>query len=75
MLLKGTDKARSLKKGAEQAGVSYRTALNYVSRIEKNLGAKIIKTHRGGKGAGGYSVLTPAGRDLLLQYERLAGSR
>ena len=41
-----TESAKSIK-------VSYRTALNYIDKIESALNVKIVNTTKGGKGGGG----------------------
>ncbi len=71
VLLESIRKTGSLKKSASKAGISYKTAYNYIRRIEKNLGKKIIETHKGGKDAGGYTRLNPLGISLVKRYEEV----
>jgi len=59
----------SLKKSAEKLGISYKTAYNYINRIEKRLGRKIIETYKGGKDYGGGARLNSLGLELMKKYE------
>jgi len=70
-LLTNIKKTSSLKKSAEKVGISYKTAYNYIKRIETNLGKRIIKSHKGGE-AGGYTKLNPVGEQLITKYEEVA---
>ncbi|MBN2457962.1 LysR family transcriptional regulator [Candidatus Woesearchaeota archaeon] len=69
MLLRCIDQTGSLKKSAEACGLSYKTAYNYIKRIESRLKQKIIVTSKGGKDAGGSTTLNPFGKELLKKYE------
>jgi len=69
LLLKHISTTRSLKKSADSLGISYKTAYNYINKIEHRLSQKIIKSHKGGKEAGGYTELTPLGKELMKNYE------
>ncbi len=71
-LLKNIKRTSSLKISAEKLGISYKTAYNYIRKIEKHLGNKIIESHKGGKDAGGYTKLAPAGEMLIKKYEEVA---
>lgn len=51
-------------------GISYRYAWNYIRKLEKRLGIKIVKSERGGSG-GGATILTDAGKTLVREYEKL----
>jgi len=70
-LLKNIKKTSSLKQSAGLLGISYKTAYNYINRIERRLGRKIIESHKGGIGAGGYTKLRPLGQQLLEEYRKL----
>ena len=69
MLLRHIGKTESLKDSAARLGISYRTAQNYISRMERILGRRIIETRKGGAGAGGSARLNSTGRMLLKKYE------
>jgi molybdate transport system regulatory protein len=70
VLLKNIRRTSSLKKSAEMLGVSYKTAQNYIKKIEANLNEKIIKTTKGGPNAGGSTVLNKTGIMLIQKYEK-----
>jgi len=72
-LLANINKTHSLKKSAAKVGISYKTAYNYIKRIENNLGKRIIVSHKGGKDAGGYTKLNPMGEKLIRRYEEVEG--
>jgi len=69
-LLKAIGKTDSLKKATELLKLNYKTAFNYINKIESRLGEKVILTHKGGKNAGGYTKLTSLGRELVEKYEK-----
>jgi molybdate transport repressor ModE-like protein len=68
LLLKNIDETKSLKESAERLGLSYKTAYNYIKKIEERLGEKVVRSHRGGRGAGGYTELTLLGKELMRRY-------
>lgn len=70
LLLEGIAGLGSLKKASERAGISYRTAQAYISRMERNLGVRIVRTERGGKSGGGRASLTREGMQLLEEYRK-----
>lgn len=67
-LLKHIRDTSSLKASAERLGISYKTAQNYISRIEQNLGKDIIISSKGGM-ARGSSRLNDTGLMLIKRYE------
>ena len=67
-LLKAIDEEGSIMGACRVLGLSYRKALNYVRRVEKLVGKKVLLTRRGGPG-GGEAVLTEEGRALMRAYE------
>ncbi|MEM4267421.1 MAG: LysR family transcriptional regulator [Candidatus Woesearchaeota archaeon] len=69
-LLKEIEITKSLKKSADAVGISYKTAYNYIKRIEQRLGRKIIESSKGGKDAGGSTKLTHIGKMLTTRYEK-----
>ncbi len=69
LLLKNIKKTKSLKKSAQNLGLSNKTAYNYIKKVENRLSKKIICSHKGGKDAGGYTELTLVGEELIKRYE------
>ncbi|MBR9675387.1 ModE family transcriptional regulator [Candidatus Woesearchaeota archaeon] len=70
-LLKEIQKTNSLKKSASIVKISEKTAHNYISRIEKRLGEKIVDTTKGGKNAGGSTKLNLLGNELIKKFEKI----
>jgi molybdate transport repressor ModE-like protein len=70
LLLKEIDNHGSLKLAAEKTNVSYRKAWNMIKFAENLLGFHLVQKHRGGKD-GGFSLLSPEGKNLLLSYLEL----
>ncbi len=69
-LLERIERCGSIRKAAEEMGMSYRHAWSHLARIEKGLGTRLVVRRVGGLGGGG-STLTPAGKELLAKYYRL----
>ena len=61
----------SLTESAKLAKISYRTALNYIDKIESNLQVKIVSTSKGGKGGGGGTTLTEEGYSILKECKKI----
>lgn len=61
----------SITKAAKSIDISYRTALNYIDKMEEALGVKIVSTSKGGKGGGGGTQLTPEGFNLLKECKKI----
>lgn len=61
----------SLTAAAKSINVSYRTALNYIERIESTLNVKIVNTTKGGKGGGGGTSLTEEGYSILKECKKI----
>ncbi len=68
-LLKEVQKTKSLRKAAENLGMSYRHAWGMIKEIEEHTGYKIIESFRGGRG-GGESHLTDKGNELIREFEK-----
>ena len=60
----------SLTAAAKSIDVSYRTALNYIDKIESSLDVKIVSTTKGGKGGGGGTSLTEEGYSILKECKK-----
>ena len=61
----------SLTQAAKAISVSYRTALNYIEKIESTLNVKIVNTTKGGKGGGGGTTLTDEGYSILKECKKI----
>ena len=61
----------SITDASESVGISYRTALNYIERIESTLGVKVVSTTKGGKGGGGGTSLTDEGFLILKECKKI----
>jgi len=61
----------SLTDAAKDVNVSYRTALNYIEKIESTLNVKIVSTNKGGKGGGGGTTLTEEGYSILKECKKI----
>ncbi|MEE0901786.1 MAG: TOBE domain-containing protein [Methanobrevibacter sp.] len=61
----------SLTQAAKAVNVSYRTALNYIEKIESTLNVKIVNTTKGGKGGGGGTTLTEEGYSILKECKKI----
>ena len=68
-LLERIGRSGSIRKAAEEMGMSYRHAWSHLAKIERGWGAKLVIRRAGGTGGGG-SALTAAGRRLLERYRR-----
>jgi len=69
-LLKEIDKTGSIKKAAENLGISYKKAWEYLRAMENRLGKKLVETRKGGKSGGG-SALTPYAKKLVKDFEKV----
>jgi molybdate transport system regulatory protein len=67
-ILKAVDKFQSLSKASKELGMSYRFMWDYLRRMEKTLGEKVVESERGGV-EGGRTKLTPLGKKLVETYE------
>ena len=61
----------SLTNAAKEIKVSYRTALNYIEKMESALEVKIVSTTKGGKGGGGGTDLTEEGYSILKECKKI----
>lgn len=61
----------SITKAAKEIKISYRTALNYIEKIETELGISVVSTTKGGKGGGGSSKLTSEGETILKECKKI----
>ena len=70
-LLKFISTEGSLTAASKEVNVSYKTALNYIHKIESVLGVKIVSTSKGGRGGGGRTELTDEGRSILYECDKI----
>ncbi len=70
-LLESILETGSLTKASNEINVSYRTALNYIEKIESTLKVKIVNTTKGGKGGGGGTSLTEEGYSILKECKKI----
>lgn len=61
----------SITSAAKSINISYRTALNYIDKIEETLNVKIVSTKKGGKGGGGGTSLTDEGFLILKECKKI----
>ena len=66
-LLEGIERHGSIRAACGDLGLSYRTCLTRIRRMERVTGATIVVTQRGGSARGGAEV-TPLGRALVRAY-------
>jgi len=69
-ILETIKQVESISKSAKKAGMSYRYVWNYIAKIEKRLGERVVKTFKGGSKGGGGAILTDLGENLLKEYNR-----
>ncbi len=67
-LLEAIDRLGSIRAACREVGLSYRTCLNRVRRMEQVLGHRVLDTHRGGIEGGG-ARLTAEARAVLQVYD------
>ncbi|WP_054842417.1 LysR family transcriptional regulator [Vulcanisaeta distributa] len=70
-ILKAIDEVGSISGAARRLGMSYRFVWNYIDRMEKTLGIKLVDARKGGRGRGGGAKLTPEAQALLKYYEEI----
>lgn len=71
LLLESISDTGSLTEAAKEINVSYRTALNYIEKMESTLDVKIVNTTKGGKGGGGGTSLTEEGYSILKECKKI----
>lgn len=70
-LLDGVEQAGSLRKAAQDLGMSYNKAWRILHAAEQRLGFALLERTVGGS-LGGGSQLTPEAQDLVRRYRALA---
>lgn len=61
----------SITEAAKLSKISYRTALNYIEKIESALDIAIVSTKKGGSGGGGGTILTEEGMQILKECKKI----
>jgi molybdate transport system regulatory protein len=70
-LLAGVEHYGSLRKAAQELGMSYNKAWRIVHAAEQRLGFPLLDRSVGGSSGGG-SNITPEARDLMQRYQAVA---
>jgi molybdate transport system regulatory protein len=70
-LLAGVEEAGSLRKAAQELGMSYNKAWRIIHAAEQRLGFPLLDRSVGGSLGGGSSI-TPEARDLMKRYQAVA---
>ena len=69
-LIENIDKYHSILEASKQLNMSYRYALHRITLAEKRLGEQLITRVRGGAKGGGFSEVTPYGKNLTTRYRK-----
>lgn len=70
-LLTCINEKESITEAAKLCKISYRTALNYIDKIESTLDIAIVNTKKGGSGGGGSTTLTEEGLQILKECKKI----
>lgn len=70
-LLNNINNLGSITEAAKLTRISYRTALNYIEKIESSLEISVVSTTKGGKGGGGSAKLTSEGKLILKECKKI----
>ncbi len=70
-LLEEVERRGSITEAAKSLRMSYRYAWGLIRKIEKNIGAPMLETFRGGSHGGGGAKVTQVGLTILRRYENL----
>ena len=71
LLLDYINNLGSIRAAANELSFSYRTALNYIKKMESSLNVSVIETQKGGSGGGGSSSLTEEGLKILRECKKI----
>ena len=71
LLLDYINEFGSIRAAANELRFSYRTALNYIKKMESTLKVSIIETQKGGSGGGGSATLTDEGLKILRECKKI----
>lgn len=70
-LLSYINDSESITEAAKMCKISYRTALNYIAKIESSLNISVVNTSKGGSGGGGKTTLSNEGLQILKECKKL----
>lgn len=70
-LLLYINESGSITEAAKRTKISYRTALNYIEKIETTLNIAIVSTKKGGTGGGGGTKLTEEGLQIVKECKKI----
>ncbi|WP_409200243.1 TOBE domain-containing protein [Methanobrevibacter sp. DSM 116169] len=70
-LLDNINTSGSITEAAILTGISYRTALNHIDKIEDSLGIEIVNSKKGGHGGGGNTSLSEEGFSILKECKKI----
>ncbi len=70
-LLSYINDSGSITEAAKRSKISYRTALNYIAKIESTLNISIVNTSKGGSGGGGSTKLSNEGLQILKECQKI----
>jgi len=69
-LLEEIGKTHSMLEAAQNLKMSYRYALHRITLAEKRLGELLVNRSRGGAKGGGFSEVSPCGKELVARYRK-----
>jgi molybdate transport system regulatory protein len=69
-LLEDIEKTHSMVETARNLDMSYRYELHRITLAEKRLGELLVKRSHGGAKGGGFSEVTPCGKELVARYRK-----
>jgi molybdate transport system regulatory protein len=67
-LLEEISKTRSMLEASKNLKMSYRYALHRITLAEKRLGESLVNRRHGGARGGGFSEVTPFGKELVVRF-------
>jgi molybdate transport system regulatory protein len=70
-LLTYINETESITEAAKLTKISYRTALNYIDKMETSLDIAVVSTRKGGSGGGGGTKLTAEGLQILKEWKKI----
>jgi molybdate transport system regulatory protein len=70
-LLTYINETESITEAAKLTKISYRTALNYIDKMETSLDIAVVSTRKGGSGGGGGTKLTAEGLQILNECKKI----
>ena len=65
------NETESITEAAKLTKISYRTALNYIAKMETSLDIAVVSTRKGGSGGSGGTKLTAEGLQILKECKKI----